>query len=179
MKRALAILSLLVLGMPALALADENTAPAVAPAVRQQVHQEMRQARAQMHQLHAQARAETLSALTTAHRQLLANVVGQLAIAANPDREAAARQLNAALSASERQAILNIHQNFVTQAKALRASIRAQIGSQLPADMQAKLAQRAAKAQARAASRSPLDAGNILLRVAMGGKGHGARGEMH
>jgi len=51
-----------------------------------------------------------LAALTPAHRQLLAQIVGELVIAQNPDPQSATRRLNAALSPREAQNVVRIEQ---------------------------------------------------------------------
>jgi hypothetical protein len=56
-----------------------------------------------------------LAALTPAHRTLLANVVGGLAIAANPNVDEAAARLDAALSSGEKDAIVRIHTDAMTK----------------------------------------------------------------
>ncbi len=63
-------------------------------------------------QLHQAARTQILSTLTPAHKALLAEIAGQLATAANPDYTGAAKRLDAALSASEKQHILAIGKNI-------------------------------------------------------------------
>jgi hypothetical protein len=93
---------------------------------------EMQQMHAQMQQVHAQARAATLAALSSAHRSLLASVVGQLAIAANPDPAAAARTLDAALSPGEKQAILRAHASARSQMEAMMTAARAQMTGAMP-----------------------------------------------
>lgn len=114
MKRILLALAL-VLAAPAIAGAQQ--APGSPnPAMRQQ----MRTDRQQMMKLHQQFRAQVLGALTPAHKQLYASVVGSLAIAASPDPRAAAKQLDAALSASEKTAILNAGKQFMTAMKSMR-----------------------------------------------------------
>jgi hypothetical protein len=63
--------------------------------------------RQQMMRIHQTARTSILAALTPAHKALLAQVVGELAISNSPDVDAAASRLDAALSSGEKQAILN------------------------------------------------------------------------
>jgi hypothetical protein len=80
---------------------------------------QMQQIRGQMETIRKQERDRVLGALTPAHRQLLANIVGQMAVSQNPDRRAAAAQLDAALSTDEKNAILGAHQEAMTQMHAL------------------------------------------------------------
>ena len=82
---------------------------------RQAFEQIMTQTHQQLEQLHAQVRTKVLGDLTPAHRSLLAQVIGSLAIAPTPDRNAAVRQLNAALSSGEAQAIVSTHNAAMQQ----------------------------------------------------------------
>ena len=79
----------------------------------------------QMRKLHEQFRSQVLGALTPAHRQLLASVVGNLAVSTNPDRRAAVAQLDNALSSGEKTAILNDAKQFADQMKSMMAQMRA------------------------------------------------------
>lgn len=77
--------------------------------------------RGDMHDMmkaHEAFRRQVLAALTPAHRQLLATVVGQLAVSDKPDHKAAAAKLDAALSSNEKQAILAAHAQMMTQMEA-------------------------------------------------------------
>jgi uncharacterized membrane protein YdfJ with MMPL/SSD domain len=128
LTRACAVALGLALLSPAIALADD---PAQAgppqggppPAVRAQF--------AQMHEkmdaLHTQSRTEILSALTPAHKAAVANIIGQLAVAPNPNPEAAAHQLDALLSSGERSSILRIHESMRTQMRSLMESMHSQM----------------------------------------------------
>lgn len=89
--------------------------------MRQQMHAQMQQ----METLHKQFRTQVLAALTPAHKQLYAQIVGNLAIAASPDPRAAAAQLDAALSASEKTTILNAHKQFASQMMVMRKQMLA------------------------------------------------------
>jgi hypothetical protein len=110
MKRFILMLMLAV-AMPVAGLAQQP-APAGSPDGRSQMRQ-------QMMQMHQQFRSDVLGALTPAHRQLLAQTVGGLAIADNPDPKAAAATLDAALSASEKSAILAAAQKMHDQMKSM------------------------------------------------------------
>lgn len=119
----LAMFAVAVVSLPLGALAGEPNAPMPAPgmggmmaqklgltpAQAQAMDQILQQTGQQMEQLHTQSRLKELNAISPAHRQLLAQIIGNLAISPNPDRDAAVRQLNAALSPSEAQAVLSIH----------------------------------------------------------------------
>jgi hypothetical protein len=99
----------------------------------------MEQMHAQMEQLHQQARLQMLAALTPAHRALLASVVGQLAIAPNPDRAAAARTLDSALTQNEGRTILSVVANERTASHNMMEAARQQFEASLTADQRAQL----------------------------------------
>ena len=125
---AIAAFALLVTGVAA--SADETGAlPTPNPAVMQI----MEQTHTRMEQLHSQARLAMLNALSPAHRNLLAQVVGQLAIAPNPDPAAAARQLDLSLTQGEGRAILSISSSLEQQSRQLMEASRQQIESAMPA----------------------------------------------
>jgi hypothetical protein len=118
--------------------------------------QAMRQMHRQMTQIGTQARTQMLAALTPAHRTLLANVAGQLAVATTPDFRAAAQQLDTALSAPEKQAILAAETNARSQMRTAFAQMQQQMPSR-------------PGAPGPSASRSPrpqASAGAVLLRHA-------------
>jgi hypothetical protein len=136
MKPAIFALSLALLGAPTLASAQPAPPPDQQAAPQQGQRDPQRaQFMAQMRQLHQQMRSQVLGALTPANRQLLANLAGQLAIAATPDYRDAAARLDRSLSANERNAILQADSNFHTQSKALFEQMRA--STQPPQDGQA------------------------------------------
>jgi Spy/CpxP family protein refolding chaperone len=147
---------------------------------------QMQQLRKQMMQIRQQARQQMLGALSPAHRKLLADVVGQLAVAPNPDRKAAVQTLDAALSPSESQAILAAESSARTQSRSLMETARAKFEASLTPDQKAAMAARAAnRPKWRPDDRGPgpdrghrtPDAGRTLLEVALGhGDGPGMRG---
>ena len=67
------------------------------------------QAWGQMFTLRQQERSQMLAALTPAHRRLLSAAVGELAISPQPNPDAIAAKLNAALSPREKHTILKLH----------------------------------------------------------------------
>lgn len=122
---------------PALGLA-QTAAPMQPPAnlTQSQMQQHMevfRRFHKQMEREHAAARSAMLSALSAQHRELLAHVVGQLAISAQPDQRAAARELDAALSAREKAAILQEQRAAMEQMRALMEQMRTQMQSMMQA----------------------------------------------
>jgi hypothetical protein len=76
---------------------------------------------------HDAARAAMLSALSPAHRELLAHLVGQLAISVHPDHRAAAHELDTALSAREKAAILQEQGVAMQQMRSLMEQMRTQM----------------------------------------------------
>ncbi|MHB8461939.1 MAG: hypothetical protein ACYDA1_04780 [Vulcanimicrobiaceae bacterium] len=106
---------------PLTALAQQSPPPMNGMNGMNGMHRMSAQSMQQMEQMHAQARAKMLAALTPQNRQLLSTLAGQLAVADKPDVAAAAKQLDAALSAREKSAILDIH-----------ASMRKQMQAQMP-----------------------------------------------
>jgi hypothetical protein len=181
--KSIALFTLALALAPGLAFAQQ-TVPAVAPAADGALPHPnfaaMQQMRTQMQQIHTQARLQILSSLTPAHRALLANIVGQLAIAPNPDRAAAARALDAALSPTEARSILATETAARTQSRNLMMAARAQFESTLSPDQRAAMSQRFAdRPQGQAGmhmQRTP-DPGRSLLEAALGhGEGHGFGG---
>jgi hypothetical protein len=127
------VLILAMAAFPALGLA-QTAAPTQPPAgfTQSQMRQHMaifRRFHEQMEREHAAARAAMLSALSAAHRELLAHLVGQMAISAHPDHRAAARELDAALSAHEKAAILQEQHAVMEQMHSLMEQMRTQMQS--------------------------------------------------
>jgi hypothetical protein len=161
MRSILFVLALAGLTAPVAALA-QDAAGAPAPtwtqhsAAFEQAHQQMRR-------LHEQERAQMLNALTPAHRQLVAQVAGQLAVATNPDFEGAVRKINASLSPAESQNVLRIHE----QSKQQMHAIMQQAFKSLPADQQQAIQQHMQQHQAEMGNmqhqRPQPTAGSLLL----------------
>ena len=122
---ALTALTAAALFAPLGALADNtpppppDQGPPGLPAFKQ-VHDQVDKAR-------AQARTTMLNALSAQHRALLAQVVGDLAIAQTPDVNAAAKTLDGALSSAESKAVLDA-------SKALDQQVRQIVESARPPD---------------------------------------------
>lgn len=115
------VLAAAIVAMTAAPAVAQNVAPATPnPAIRQQ----MRQMRSQMMQMHQQFRTQVLAALTPAHKALLASIAGNLATATTPDYRAAAAQLDAVLSPTEKQ-------NIMSAAQTMRTSMRANMQSMM------------------------------------------------
>ena len=178
MKR-IALLTLALVFAPGLAVAQSTSVTSPDTALPHPNFAAMQQMHAQMKQIHLQARQQILAALSPAHRALLANIAGQLAIAPNPDREAAARALDAALSPNEARAVLGIESSARTQSDSLMEAARAQFEATLTPDQRAEMAQRMSaheqgEPRMQRTQHTP-DAGRTLLELATG---RGDRPEM-
>lgn len=134
-KPIFAILMVAAMSLPSAVLADDNTIfisqDTPSPQM-QAAFQAMQQAHARVEQLHAQARNAMLNSLTPAHRSLLAEVVGQLAISPNPDVNAAGRTLDSALSPNESRSILGISSSLESQARQIMQAVHQQLMSAQP-----------------------------------------------
>ena len=124
MKKIFALATLCALGFPTVALGQ--TAPAPMPP-RPEMSTRFKQFHDQMERAHRAERAQVLAALTPAHRALLANIVGEQAIAMSPDYKAAAARLDAALSPSEKSAVLAAHTTAMTQMRDTMRAMRDQM----------------------------------------------------
>jgi hypothetical protein len=178
--------------IPALALVATVSLPAFAqeapdatsarPSTQQM--EAMQKLHEQMRQLHDQARLQMLGSLSPAHRAAVANIIGQLAIAPNPNRRAAAAQIDALLSNGEKQSVLTAEAGERTNTRSLMESARAQMEASATPDERAKMQARDQQRASRMAAmqnrpqRTP-DAGMTLLRIAGGGPGGpGERADM-
>ena len=125
----------------------------------------LRQSSAQLATLRTQERAQILAALTPAHKQLLAQIAGQLALGTIADTRAAAAQLNAALTPQESQAIVAADTSYRTQRRALTTASRQAAIAVLPADVKERIRSRAERAPGSAPNP---DAGLIVMRATIG-----------
>ncbi len=144
----------------------------------------MRATREQMRQLREQTRTQMLAGLTAQHRAQLATLVGQFAIAPNPDPHALEKQIDALLSRGEAQNIVNLATAERTNSRNLMDAARAQYEASLTPDQLAKLKEREQKMEAFRAEHehtaSAPDPGRELLHemIAIGGE-HGPPGGPH
>ena len=116
MKKLAGLLTLAFVLMPAATFAQLQPPPSPWPSgAPHPDFRAMRQMHDQMEQIHRTTRTKMLAALTPQHRRLLANVAGQLAISPKPSRRAAEQQLDAALTAREKQSILAIQKDSIGQ----------------------------------------------------------------
>jgi hypothetical protein len=175
MNRSLIALALAFSVLPTAALAQNaGERPALTDQQRQAVHQTFERYAQQEEQLHQQMRDQILSALTPVHRRAVAATIGELAIEANPDPQAAAKRLDMMLSGAERGRILAAHEAFKQQSTQLHQQMRSELQSELPAGHSPM------DRWSHAMSQHPQpDAGTILLMAlsphsrGMGWPGHG------
>lgn len=114
--------------------------------------------------MHKQFRAKVLGTLTPAHRNQLALVLGQLAIAASPDPRGAIKKIDAFLSSGEKQAILNAAQTFMTQERTQRQAMMAKFRAANP-NFPSPGPMRSGEPK----ERHTADAGALLFMLATGG----------
>jgi hypothetical protein len=138
----------------------------------------MRQVREQMMQLRTQTRTQMLAALTPQHRTAIANLLGEAAVSANPDPRVVSQRIDALLTRSEAQNVVNLAASERVNARNMMESARAQYVASLSPDEQAKMKEREAAMAARPRrqrdQRTP-DPGRELLRTMLGFGG----GDMH
>ena len=118
--------------LPISALAQDSNAPAPTADQRQAIHQTFEQFRQQEEQLYQQMRYQMLSAMSPVHRRAVGALIGELAIASNPDPQAAARQLDGMLSGAERQRIIAAHTSFESQSRQLHEQMHEQLQRVMP-----------------------------------------------
>ncbi|HTV73875.1 MAG TPA: hypothetical protein VME66_09240 [Candidatus Acidoferrales bacterium] len=123
--------------------------------------------RQRFEQLHHEIRADVLGVLTPAQRGLLAQVVGDLALAPAPDVKGAISRLDAALSTSQKEAILNA---VKTDMESMRAQMphRPHPGFSPRPDLR--------RTQGFQHHHHAPDAGEVLLRVALSFEDNGPGG---
>lgn len=149
-----------------------------------QMESAMRATREQMRQLREQTRTQMLAGLTAPHRAQLATLIGQFAIAPNPDPRALEKQIDALLTRGEAQNIVNLASTERTSSRNLMEAARAQYEASLTPDQLAKLKEREQKMEAFRAEHehaaSAPDPGRELLHemIAIGGE-HGPPGGPH
>lgn len=164
MKNLLAIALFGAMAVTAVPTLAQNAPPTPNPAMRQQ----FQQMRDQMKQIRTTERSQILSALSAQHKQLLASLIGRMAITVNPDVEGTVRQLNAALSSTEKQAVIGAAENARTKERSLFESMRSQFPN-APGREHGPGGPGGPGRENRA-PRTP-DAGRILLRLAVPGPG--------
>ena len=125
----LALIAFALMAAPVAALADDSGGPAPSTPPGMAI---MQQAREKVDQLQAQARASMLGALSSAHRSLLAQLVGQLAVAPSPDMASAAKQLDANLTPAEAKSVIDISTSSEQQVQQVMQDARSQMQASMP-----------------------------------------------
>src|SRR5579863_3106137 len=134
MKNSLLALALALGMMPIATLAqDTNAPPVMTDQQREAMHQTFERFAQQEMQLHQQMRSQILSSLSPIHLREIGATIGNLAIAQNPDVQAAAKQIDRVLSPGERQRVVSAHEAFRSQSQQLHDQMRAQMQSMMPA----------------------------------------------
>lgn len=121
------------------------------------------------------ARNAMLAALTPAHRELVSRIIGELAVAPDPNTDAAARQLDTALTRSEVQAIGNAE----ATSRAQMVGAAGAVTNTLSPEQRRKVAEQTAQAmRTMSSSMAPAiakamqdenDPGHVLLRTVLSG----------
>jgi hypothetical protein len=158
MNKGILALALALSVTPITALAQDSNAPAPTAGQRQAMRQTFQQFAQQEDQLHQQMRYQMLASMSPVHRRAVGTLIGELAIAPNPDPQDAAKRIDAMLSGSEQQRIIAAHNTFESQSRQLHDQLRQQLSSVMPqghGDMM--------KHGQRAMQQRQLDAGTLLL----------------
>jgi hypothetical protein len=134
MKNVLLALSLALTLIPVSALAQTTPSAvrSITPAQRQAMYQQFQAFHQREEQLHQQFRGQILGTLSGDQRSQAANLIGQLAVSSSPDPKAAAAQLDSMLSQGQKQQILNAHNTFRAQSKALHEQMFRQMRNSMP-----------------------------------------------
>ena len=151
--------------------------PAMTDQQRQAMVKEFKAVHDQAEVLHKQYRAQVLNSITPIHRQTVANLIGQLAISANPDKSVTAKQIDVLLSGAERNAILAAHNNYLAQSKKLHEQAWQEMQKYLPAGASQGTGHKMHSMNGKTHTQIN-DPGEILLRTLSGDEGHGMHGGM-
>lgn len=175
------ILALSILPVAAIAQSapsiTSDAPPAMTDQQRQAMFKEFKAIHDQEEALHKQYRAQVLNSLTPIHRQTVGNLIGQLAISANPDKSVTAKQIDVLLSGSERNAILGAHNNYLAQSKKLHEDAMQQMQKYFPAGASQGMGHKMHSMNGKPHMLMN-DPGEILLRTLSGDEGHGMHGGM-
>lgn len=118
---------------------------------------------------HKATRAKILAALSPAHKAYLANLVGQLAIAANPDPDAATAKLDKILTASEKSKILAIHSAAIAQMMSeMKTMMTTNSSAPTPGEAHRVMMYAPNDGHMTMRMRKPMTAGAILMHMAGG-----------
>lgn len=161
MNKSFLALALALSVLPTAAFAQDANAPAPpSDAQRQAMHQTFEKYGQQFEQLHQQMRGQILSEISPMHLRAIGATIGELAIAQNPDTQAAAKQIDRILSSGERSRIMSSANSFHTQMRQLHEQMRTEMQSQMPAGRQMPMNGQPKNGMMM---HPPSDAGTILL----------------
>jgi hypothetical protein len=179
MKTGFLALALALILAPVAAIA-QNAPPDAPPALTDQQRQEMFQTFKTIHTqeeaLHKTLRAQVLGSLTPIHKQTIANLIGQLAVSANPDKDAVEKQIDVLLSPAEKSAILNAHNNYLAQSRTLHQQAMQQMQKFMPAG--GPMSGEHHMGMNGKTHKPVTDPGEILMRVLTSDDSHGMHGMM-
>jgi hypothetical protein len=148
--------------LPTAVFAQNANAPAPpSDAQRQAMHQTFEKYGQQFEQLRQQMRGQILSEISPVHLRAIGATIGELAIASNPDTQAAAKRIDLILSGGERSRIMSSVTSFHAQLRQLHEQMRSEMQSQMPAG-QAPMNERPKNGTMM---HPPSDAGTMLLMV--------------
>ena len=130
---------------------------------------QMQQMHAQMLQVSVAMRTAMLQAITAQHRAMLAQTIGTLAITPDPNYDAAAKQIDAALSAQEAQAIIRVATQFHQQMHAMMAAHMQRIDAQMTQTMPGQSGQVKTQTRVDDDGNHAIDPGHALLMLGSAG----------
>src|SRR5579871_211739 len=134
MNKSFLALALALSVLPTAAFAQDANAPAPpSDAQRQAMHQTFEKYGQQFEQIRQQMRGQILSEISPVHLRAIGATIGDLAIAPNPDNQAAAKRIDLILSGGERSRIMSSIASFHAQLRQLHEQMRSEMQSQMPA----------------------------------------------
>jgi len=177
MKQAVVAFAFVLATAPAFVSA-QTVPPSPAPSAASPLAAEMSAGMSMMSrmmQVQQRARAASLAALTPGHRELLARIVGELAIAPDPNFDASAARLDAALSPAEVQALGRAEAAKRAEMAAQAGQMQSTLQSTLSPEQLKAMQQDAVQAMQAASTRSgpelakmvraQSDPGHVLLQT--------------
>jgi hypothetical protein len=159
MNKGFLALALALSVIPIAAVAQDSNASAPTADQRQAMRQTFQQFAQQEAQLHQQMRYQMLSAMSPVQRRAVGALIGELAVAPNPDPQAAAKRLDAMLSSGEQQRIIAAHTSFESQSRQLHEQMREQLQRVMPDAHGDMMKQRPEHSMGQ----RQIDAGTLLL----------------
>lgn len=128
---------------PAFFPLDSQTAQALhlTAQQQQQMSQVWANAHARLRQLHVDGRSQILGTLSAQQRSSLAQVIGNMAIAPNPDEDVAAQHIQNVLTPAQAQRIVSLHGALMQQSMNIMQAAKTQADSYLTPDQRQKFQQ--------------------------------------